>query len=142
MNEDIPEGAKQMMGSLQEFSDQLKEDQKPKEKLVRDKMPEICNSTPDMTPMSYRVATEDEMYGFLINKLYEEVGEVGALLNERGKGTKTLYDLGEELADVKEVLEAIAVNAGLFATDIEIIQNEKKAKKGGFKNRIVWDGIK
>jgi len=52
------------------------------------------------------------------------------------------YDLGEELADVKEVIESIAVHFGLFDTDVEIIQKEKKAKKGGFKNRIVWDGNK
>jgi predicted house-cleaning noncanonical NTP pyrophosphatase (MazG superfamily) len=141
MSEDIPEGVKQIMGSLNEFSQQFEEHRKPKEKLVRDNMTELCNSTPGMTPMTYRVASEEEMYGLLMNKLYEEVGELGHLIfHERGKGTKTLHDLGEELADVKEVLEAIAVSAGLFPTDIEIIQNEKKAKKGAFKKRIVWDG--
>lgn len=142
MNEDIPEGVRQDIAAHKEFKEYLEQDRKPKEKLVRDNMPDICNNTPGMTPMTYRVANEEEIYGFLINKFYEEVGEVGALLNERGKGTKTLYDLGEELADVKEVIEAIAVQAGLFATDIEIIQNEKKSKKGGFKKRIVWDGVK
>lgn len=142
MRKDILEGVKQELAAHKEFMEQLKADQKPKEKLVRDSMPDLCNNSPDMTPMNYRVASEDEIYGFLINKLYEEVGEVGALLNERGKGTKTLYELGEELADVKEVLEAIAVNAGLFPNDIDIIQKEKWAKKGGFKKRIIWDGVK
>ena len=112
------------------------------EKLVRDNMTDLCSSTPGMTPMIHRVAEESEMLSLLTNKLYEEVSEVLGVINERGRGTKTLYDLGEELADVKEVLEAIAVQCGLFATDIEIIQNEKKAKKGGFKKRIVWDGNK
>lgn len=111
------------------------------EKLVRDNMPELCNA-PDKTPMNYRVAEYKEMYELLKNKLLEEVHELENVMLERGKGTKTLYDLGEELADVKEVLEAIAVNAGLLATDIEIIQKKKKSKKGGFSKRIVWDGNK
>lgn len=112
------------------------------EKLVRDKMPEICNSTPGMTPMNYRVAEEKEMDNLLINKLHEEVAELIELMGERGKGTKTLYNLGEDLADIQEVLEHIAMNFGLFHSDIGIIKDEKYSKKGGFKKRIVWDGVK
>lgn len=112
-----------------------------KEKLVRDNMPELCETTPGWTPMTYRVATEEEMRVLLMNKLHEEVAELQEIV-ETGKGVKTLYDLGEELADIKEVIEAIAVQCGLFSTDIELIQNEKKAKKGAFRKRIVWDGNK
>ena len=140
MNKDIPEGVNQTMRSLQEFSDQIESDRKPKEKLVRDKMPELCSAL-GMTPMTYRVATEEEMRVLLMNKLREEVAELQELINT-GKGVKTLYDLGEELADIKEVIEAIAVQCGLFKTDIEIIHNEKQSKKGGFTNRIVWDGVR
>jgi predicted house-cleaning noncanonical NTP pyrophosphatase (MazG superfamily) len=112
------------------------------EKLVRDKMPEICNKNPEMTDMSYRLATEEEMLSLLTDKLHEEVAELMELIKERGKGTKTLYDLGEELADIKEVLESIATHCGLLEGDIDIIQRDKRSVRGSFKNGIVWDGVK
>ena len=57
-----------------------------------------------------------------MNKLDEEIVEL-----KNGKGSSL-----EKLADVREVIEAIAVNLGHTITDLHAIQYDKRRKIGGF----------
>ena len=91
-------------------------------KLVRDNIPLICLSngqTPETTIL------DDKNYiSALKSKLYEEVEEF--LLD---------YNI-EELADIIEVIEALAENQGSSLDEIMKIKQHKQNKNGAFKNRI------
>jgi len=95
-------------------------------KLVRDRIPEIIRATGAVPRM--RVATREEFAGLLQEKLTEEVGE--------------FLDSGspEELADVLEVLFALAAQMGISRAQLEEIRQAKAADRGGFGQRLVWLG--
>lgn len=93
------------------------------EKLVRDRIPEIIESTggrPDV-----RVATDGEYRAFLRAKLLEEAGEYAAA------------DDPEELADVVEVAYALAAAHGVSADELDRMRRTKVAERGGFDRRLV-----
>ncbi|GAA3982844.1 hypothetical protein GCM10023085_76290 [Actinomadura viridis] len=95
----------------------------PAEKLVRDGIPQIIRKggrNPDV-----RVAGNDEYTSLLRAKLEEEVGEY------TGSGDPS------ELADILEVLHALAALHGLTAADLEHLREEKAHAHGGFRQRIV-----
>lgn len=91
-------------------------------KLVRDKIPEIIEATGAtcktiiMNPVQYVVALQ--------NKLYEELAEY----------TDT-YSI-EELADLLEVIYAVAKARGVSATELDALREEKAAKKGRFDKMV------
>lgn len=92
-------------------------------KLVRDKIPEILEGK----GIKYTTATlSDEAYlDCLDSKLFEEVTE---------------YDMDktqEEIADVLEVLMAIADARGYKWSDILAIQEKKREERGGFAKKIL-----
>ena len=93
------------------------------EKLVRDKMPEIIESSGRVC--HYRIASDDEYKHLLIEKLDEEIAEYG----ESGSL--------EELADVMEVLIALAASDGYSENDLPSTNHEKRKKRGGFEDKIV-----
>ncbi|WP_211588931.1 NUDIX domain-containing protein [Allorhizocola rhizosphaerae] len=92
-------------------------------KLVRDRIPQRFPHEQG----AFRTADEAE-YGFLLRvKLSEEVGEYLADADPA------------ELADVLEVVLALARRHGLKPDDLERMRAAKHAERGGFDGRVVWE---
>lgn len=90
-------------------------------KLVRDKIPEIIKRNGSQ-PV-FRKLDDEEYYRELRNKLNEEVGE---FLSDNN---------AEELADIMEVVLALAAHLGHSAANLEKIRADKAKKRGGFDKR-------
>lgn len=97
-------------------------------KLVRDKIPEIIRNGGKI-PITHK-AFEEEYRLKLKEKLQEEVDEF--LQNENE----------EELADILEVIDAICDFKNIDKKELEEIKIKKKNERGGFKERIIWEGNK
>jgi predicted house-cleaning noncanonical NTP pyrophosphatase (MazG superfamily) len=96
-------------------------------KLVRDKIPQIIRSK-GLEPVIYSASTEE--YGTrLRDKLREEVEEFLASDNDP-----------EELADILEVLYALAEQGGTDRQQLEKLRAAKADERGGFVGRIIWSG--
>lgn len=96
-------------------------------KLVRDKIPQIIRSK-GLEPVIYTASSEE--YGTrLRDKLREEVEEFLASDNDP-----------EELADILEVLYALAEQAGTDRQQLEKVRAVKAGERGGFADRIIWSG--
>ena len=91
-------------------------------KLVRDRIPEIIRISGKECVT--RVLPDDEYSQSLREKLSEEVQEY---LESHAP---------EELADILEVVHALAALHGLDVESIEKIQREKRNRAGGFRDRI------
>jgi predicted house-cleaning noncanonical NTP pyrophosphatase (MazG superfamily) len=98
-----------------------------KAKLVRDKVPQIIRQRGGEPVV--RVADVAEYRGLLREKLVEEVEEFLAS-----------DDDPEELADVLEVLVALAADLGFDHDYLEKLRAAKALERGGFADRIVWSG--
>jgi len=94
-------------------------------KLVRDKIPQIIEA--DGRKCDIRLADKSEHYELLEAKLQEEVKE---FLEDKNL---------EELADVMEVLFALADNLGYSEEELLRKREEKKEERGGFKEGIVLE---
>ncbi len=94
------------------------------EKLVRDGVPALYGLNAD-APV-YRVADRSEMFDLLIAKLREETEELAASKDP------------EELADVLEVVKALAGAIGSTEASVENTRRAKVEYAGGFQERIVW----
>ena len=94
-------------------------------KLVRDKIPEIIRAK-GQEPVTH-IAGEEEYWAKLKEKLLEEVDEL-----QKDENT-------EEIADVLEVLEAIAVFKGFDWSEIKKIQEKKASERGKFEKRIILE---
>lgn len=95
-------------------------------KLVRDKIPEIIlknGGTPEI-----KILSNKEYLYHLNKKLIEECNEVVC--------TKDIKERTEELADVFEVIHAIASFSGISLEEIEKVRVSKKEKRGGFDSKI------
>ncbi len=97
-------------------------------KLVRDRIPEIIKA--DGKEPITRVLCEEEYLQELDVKLNEEVAEY--------QSDKSI----EEMADVLEVLYAICEARGYSIEQLMEVKQEKQNKRGGFKDRIFWEGNK
>ncbi|ALW89075.1 nucleoside triphosphate pyrophosphohydrolase [Deinococcus actinosclerus] len=88
-------------------------------KLVRDRIPDLFSG-------QTRTLTEGEYCAALRAKLEEEVAEY--------------LDSGdaEELADVLEVLRALAALHGLSPEELEALRRAKADARGGFAGRVWW----
>jgi len=95
-------------------------------KLVRDLIPAIIMEQ-GLEP-KLRLLDEAEYKQELRTKLTEETGEYLA--------AETDADAGEELADILELLHALAATHGLSPEQLESIRTDKAAKRGGFRDRI------
>lgn len=95
------------------------------DKLVRDKIPEIILDNGD-TPVTH-VANEEEYAVKLQEKLQEEVDEY---LKSKDP---------EELADILEVVRALASINGKSMEDIEELRKNKYKKRGGFEKKIILE---
>jgi predicted house-cleaning noncanonical NTP pyrophosphatase (MazG superfamily) len=96
-------------------------------KLVRDKIPQIIRAK-GLEPVIY-VADPDEYATRLRDKLTEEVAEFLASDSDP-----------EELADVLEVVYALAALTGTDQEQLEKLRASKADERGGFADRIIWSG--
>jgi predicted house-cleaning noncanonical NTP pyrophosphatase (MazG superfamily) len=96
-------------------------------KLVRDKIPQIIRAKGQM-PIVY-VADANEYRTSLRAKLREEVQEF----------LDSDHNL-EELADILEVLYALAEDCGTDRQQLEKLRAAKAEERGGFSDRIIWCG--
>ena len=88
-------------------------------KLVRDLIPEIIKA--DGKVCEYEIVEKEKHYELLEEKLKEETNE---FLEDKNL---------EELADVMEVLFALAENLGYSENELLNKRAEKRIKRGGFK---------
>jgi predicted house-cleaning noncanonical NTP pyrophosphatase (MazG superfamily) len=98
------------------------------DKLIRDKVPRIMLAK-GQQPVT-RFAGGDEYRAMLREKLAEESAEACAAGDE---------DLLEELADVLEVVHALAESVGSSPDELAQRREAKRAERGGFAAGIVWE---
>ncbi len=96
-------------------------------KLVRDKIPEIIASK--WEECEYHIASEEEYFKSLLEKVLEESIEVSKAENDT--------ELKEEIADLYEVLDTLIKNKNFYKDEILEIQKAKRKKKGGFEKKII-----
>ena len=95
-------------------------------KLVRDLIPDIIRENGEEAIT--RVLDDDEYRTELYRKLKEECDEV--------LFSSSKEQVLEELADVYEVISAIASLEGKQISDVSLLAEEKRKKRGGFQKRI------
>ena len=95
-------------------------------KLVRDRIPEIIEARGERP--NVRILEQKEYLHHLEAKLDEEVGEY-----HRDKNA-------EELADILEVVYALARTQNLRPSDLERLRQRKRHQWGGFEGRIFLVG--
>ena len=91
-------------------------------KLVRDNIPEIIQRTGGKA--EFRMLSPEEIPQFLEAKLDEEVGEFHKEKN------------AEELADILEVVYALAAAIGCSREELERLYQKKHDQRGGFDQGI------
>ena len=96
-------------------------------KLVRDKIPEIIEKDGKQCECSV-LSTEDYIL-LLDQKLDEELKEY--------QESKSM----EELADLLEVIRAVAVARGSSIEEVEQIRIQKAEKRGGFEKRLLLEKV-
>ena len=92
-------------------------------KLVRDHIPEIIESSGKRCVCS--TLSDEEYLANLDEKLNEELVEY--------QESKSM----EELADLLEVIRAVAVARGSSIEEVEAIRQAKASKRGGFEKKIL-----
>ncbi|MEF9934738.1 MAG: nucleoside triphosphate pyrophosphohydrolase [Clostridium sp.] len=97
-------------------------------KLVRDKIPEIIEA--DGKTCKYEIVTGEEKYKLLEEKIQEEVNE---FLEDKNL---------EELADIMEVVFALANELGHSEYELVKKREYKNVERGGFKKGIVLTELK
>ena len=97
-------------------------------KLVRDKIIDIIKDNGE-TPI-YHTLNDEEYLNELHKKLLEEANEFIA------------EDDPEELADLIEVVYAIAKHKNINLQDVENIRVDKREKRGGFEKKIYLKDVK
>ena len=96
-------------------------------KLVRDKIPEIIENSGKTA--HFRILSDAEYLVELDRKLNEECAEYQA--------DKSL----EELADMLEVMYAIAAARGYSAMELEKVRADKSKERGGFESRLFLETV-
>ncbi len=97
-------------------------------KLVRDRIPEMIERD-GQTPVT-RQLDEAEFHDALWKKLWEEVAELEAEPSV------------EEIADVIEVLLAIARALGSSAAEVDAVRVAKRQARGGFEQRVWLEAVR
>ncbi|MCM3093044.1 MULTISPECIES: nucleoside triphosphate pyrophosphohydrolase [unclassified Cytobacillus] len=95
-------------------------------KLVRDQIPEIIEKTGKK--FSTRILDDNEYIKELKKKGFEELQEYVETNNNE--------DAIEELADVLEIIHALAEYHGASIEEVEEVRKQKAEKRGGFKEKI------
>ncbi len=97
------------------------------DKLIRDRIPEIIERSGKRCVIE--VMDNDTYIQYLDQKLNEELAEYQA--------DKSL----EELADLLEVMYAVAAARGYSVEELESVRKEKAEKRGGFEKRLRLKGV-
>ncbi len=100
-------------------------------KLVRDRIPEII--TKQGLTLTTRILEADEYLTELRTKLQEETNEFLT--------AESSSEAIEELADMLEVIHALAERHGASVQELERIRADKADKRGGFRDRIYLIGV-
>ncbi|MFY4719391.1 nucleoside triphosphate pyrophosphohydrolase [Streptomyces sp. LaBMicrA B280] len=98
-------------------------------KLVRNRIPQIIRD--GGAEPAVHTAGRGEYRQSLRDKLGEEVAEFLAADDDAAP---------EELADVLEVVHALAADLGVDEEQLEKIRAAKAAERGDFSDRIIWTG--
>ena len=96
-------------------------------KLVRDRIPEIIEK--DGKRCVYSVLSREDYLSLLDLKLNEELAEY--------QESKSM----EELADLLEVIRAVAAARGSSIEEVEQIRIQKAEKRGGFEKRLLLEEV-
>ena len=96
-------------------------------KMVRDRIPEIIEK--DGKQCTCSILSEEDYLLLLDRKLDEELKEY--------QESKSM----EELADLLEVIRAVAQARGSSIEEVEQIRAQKAQKRGGFQNRILLESV-
>jgi Uncharacterized conserved protein len=99
-------------------------------KLVRDKIPNIIKENKE-TPV-VKILDDDEYKEALEKKLYEEYQEVKEASGE---------DRIEELADMLEIIKALAKLENKTLDNVIEIANKKVDKRGAFEEKIFLEKV-
>ena len=91
-------------------------------KLVRDRIPDIIESKDHLCKT--KILSDTEYLTMLDAKLNEEIAEYHQDQNI------------EELADILEVIRAIAIVRGYLLKELEEIRTKKEQERGGFSKKI------
>jgi predicted house-cleaning noncanonical NTP pyrophosphatase (MazG superfamily) len=95
-------------------------------KLVRDRIPEVIERTGKS--FTTKILDNEEYIKELKNKSFEELNEYLHAENDK--------DAVEELADLLEIIHALAECHGTNIEQVEQVRQEKAEKRGGFKDKI------
>ena len=96
-------------------------------KLIRDRIPEIIVKAGHESKV--RILHDDEYFTSLCKKLQEEVDEF--------QESRAL----EELADIMEVVLALAAVEGKTPEDLEVLRLQKREKRGGFEEGVFLEEV-
>lgn len=96
------------------------------QKLIRDRLPQMMRDQ-GLAVFEHQL-DEDEFLAALKDKLVEEAGEA--------REAASPSELAAELADLMEVIGALAQASGVSLEDIEDQRLAKRAARGGFDQRI------
>lgn len=97
------------------------------DKLIRDRIPEVIAA--DGKRYKTRILSENEMQKHLMAKLHEEVDELQR------------QPCVEEIADIIEVLMALAMQLGSSMDEVEQVRRGKHAERGGFEKRLFLEYV-
>lgn len=100
-------------------------------KLIRDRIPEIIAR--DGQRPKVRVLDKEEFREALERKLLEEVQEL--------RETQAPDHKREEVADIYEVLEALAEEHGFSREEIAELQRRKRQERGSFAKRLFLESV-
>jgi predicted house-cleaning noncanonical NTP pyrophosphatase (MazG superfamily) len=99
-------------------------------KLVRDRIPQLMAAGGQRC--DYHVAGPQEYRQRLAAKLLEEAAEAAH--------APTPAQLVGELADVLEVVHALAATVGIDPVELERVRLATQRQRGGFAQRLIWHG--
>ena len=95
-------------------------------KLVRDKIPQIIEATGKKFTTEF--LNDQDYIKYLKEKSYEELDEYCAAQSKE--------EAVEELADLLEIIHALANYHGSSIEEVENVRQEKAEKRGGFQEKI------
>ena len=96
-------------------------------KLVRDKIPDIIKQAGKNC--TFTILSDEDYLKFLDKKLNEELAEY--------QESKSM----EELTDLQEVIQAVAIARGSSPEEIESIRKAKVQNRGGFEKKILLEEV-
>lgn len=100
-------------------------------KLVRDRIPEIIEAKGEKA--CTKILTDEKYFEALFEKANEELFEV--------KTAENLNEAKEELADLLEVVRALAEHKGFSLSEIIEEADRKASERGKFDNKIYLIGV-